>query len=68
MFIPTDGDGYYSFKIEMIDSQGSLITSDIKTVYIQQFPMLELMVIIILAIVLFAVTAVLYQRRRKTVL
>jgi hypothetical protein len=68
MFTPTDGDGYYSFKIEMIDSQGSIITSDIKTVYIQQFPLMELMVIIILVVILFVITAILYQRRKKTVI
>jgi outer membrane protein assembly factor BamB len=66
-FTPTKGDGYYHFKIDVINNQGSLYTSEIKTVYIQLFPLMELIIIIILSIVLIFITIALIQKSKKSI-
>ena len=66
-FKPKEGDGYYSFKIEMIDSQGTIHSSEIQTIQISQFPIIELVVIIILTSILIIVSAILFQKRKKNI-
>jgi len=66
-FKPEDGDGYYSFKIEMIDSQGTIHNSEIQTIQISQFPIIELVVIIILTTILIIVSVILFQKRKKNI-
>ena len=66
-FKPEEGDGYYSFKIEMIDSQGTIHSSEIQTIQISQFPIIELVVITILTTILIIVSVILFQKRKKNI-
>jgi hypothetical protein len=64
-FKPEEGEGYYSFKIEMEDKEGKIYTSNIYTTYISQFPLIELGIILILTIILIIISILLYQKKRK---
>ena len=66
-FEAIDGDGYYSFKIEIVDHQGSIHTTGITTVYLSAFPLIELTLILGLTIILILVTVVIYKKRKKTI-
>jgi putative pyrroloquinoline-quinone binding quinoprotein len=65
-FIPEDGDGYYSFYIEVLDAQGLKYTSEIQTIHISLFPMMELIIFCVLVVILFFVTILIFTQIRKS--
>jgi len=65
IFNVPNGTGYYSFKTEVLTSQGAEITSEEQTVYVTIFPLLELILLTILVIILFVVTILLFQKRKQ---
>lgn len=65
LFNVQNGTGYYSFKTEVLTSQGAEITSEQQTVYVIIFPLLELILLTILVIILFVVTILLFQKRKQ---
>jgi hypothetical protein len=67
-FIPEEGNGYYQFYVEVNTAAGVTKTSPIQTVSVTLFPIVELSVVLMLTIVLFAVSGVVikkYQQNKK---
>lgn len=64
-FIPDHGTGYYSFKIKIIDSQGTEHLSNVKTAYITVFPLMELMIFVILFVTLLIVSILIIRKFKK---
>ncbi len=65
-FNPDEGDGYYSFYVNIWDAQGMKYTSEIKTVQISLFPTTQLMIFIILVIILFIISYLVFTQVRKS--
>jgi hypothetical protein len=65
-FTADDGEGYYSFYIKVWDTQGGVHTSDIKTVHIGIFPLMELILFVVLVIIMIFVTIFLFKKIKKS--
>lgn len=61
-FKPDEGTGYYSFYVKVIDTQGQEHLSNVKTVYISVFPVIELIIFAALLIVLFIISIAIFKK------
>ncbi|MFH1013763.1 MAG: PQQ-binding-like beta-propeller repeat protein [Thermoplasmatota archaeon] len=66
-FVPDQGTGYYSFYVKVIDIQGQEHLSNVKTVYVTVFPLMELMIFVLLLVILFAVSAFIFKKYKKKI-
>lgn len=64
-FKPDEGTGYYSFYIKAIDTQGTEHISNVKTVYVSVFPVIELAIFAVLLIVLFIISLLIFRKYKK---
>ncbi len=65
-FIPDQGTGYYSFYIKVIDILGLEHRSNVKTVFVTVFPLIELVVFALLLVTLFVISALIFRKYKKT--
>jgi len=65
IFTLPDGSGYYNFKTKIFVSEETSFYSEEKMVEVSIFPLVELMMVLILAVILFIVSALLFSKRKK---
>lgn len=63
-FNPDDGEGYYQFYVEIVTLQGMSKTTSIESVYITLFPVMELVIVLIVTIILFAISGLVIKKYR----
>lgn len=64
-FNPEEGEGYYSFYIQVWDNQGQTYESEPQTFYVSLFPIMELLISIVLAFVLIIVSIMIFKKIKK---
>ncbi|MFO8078482.1 MAG: hypothetical protein R6U21_07570, partial [Thermoplasmatota archaeon] len=65
IFTLPDGSGYYNFRTKVFISEGAEFYSEEHMVEVSLFPLMELIVLMMLAVVLFIVSALLFSKRKK---
>lgn len=63
-FTPEDGEGYYQFYVEVTTSAGVVKETNIETMYVSLFPIMELVVSLIITMILFAVSGLVIKKYR----
>lgn len=63
-FSPDDGEGYYQFYVEIVTAQGMSTTTSIESVYVTLFPIMELVTVLIVTVILFAISGLVIKKYR----
>ena len=63
-FNPDDGDGYYQFYVEITTAAGVVKETNIETVYVTLFPIMELVISLVITMVLFAISGLVIKKYR----
>ncbi len=63
-FNPDDGDGYYQFYVEITTAAGVVKETNVETVYVTLFPIMELVISLVITMVLFAVSGLVIKKYR----
>ena len=63
-FNPEDGEGYYHFYVEVHTAEGLTKTTEAQTIYVTMFPIIELVVALVIAVILFAVSGLVLKKYR----
>ena len=63
-FYPDDGEGYYQFYVEITTAAGVVKETNIETVYVTLFPIMELVISLVITMVLFAISGLVIKKYR----